>query len=189
MPSLSLTERELATKRQSAIRGLITPLVYDRNRIEVRRVGGAQTFTLSVINSGQSPASVINADWVRVKTKVDGVFINYYEVWVSDRDTKEYLLERAYMHVHLKKSNEAADKQILCLHCDPLLKSSDQSFSYKRGPHLHVLGASPNIDRSHIAICLTDPNYGGADIHILTHTLQSAVKMIEREIFPHYLTR
>jgi hypothetical protein len=140
------------------------------------------------MNKGQSPELVENADLIRVPTVVSGVFLNYYEIWVSDRASGEYVLDRAYMHIHLRKSDEAPDRQILCLHCDPQLDAQDQSFMYRRGPHLHVLGASPNIDRSHISVCLTDPQHGGADVYVLTQTLQLAVNMIKREIFPHYRT-
>jgi hypothetical protein len=184
MPGISMNERELSQRRTAIIR-LITPLVNDRNRVEIRQIAGGQSYTIGVINKGQSPATIASADLIRVPTKVAGVFLNYYEVWLTDR-SGEYVLDRAYMHVHLKRSNVAIDKQILCLHCDPRLNASDQSFAYRRGPHLHVLGASPNIDRSHIAICLNDPLYGGSDVQTLTQTLQSAVKMIEREIFPLY---
>jgi hypothetical protein len=185
MPNISLTARELHERRPAIIR-LLAPLVADRGRIEIRRIGAGLTYTLGVLNKGQSPNLITDADLIRVPTLVRGVFLNYYEVWVSDRDSGEYVLDRAYMHVHLKKADEAPDRQILCLHCDPRLSTQHQSFAYRRGPHLHVLGASPNIDRSHISVCLTDPQHGGADVHVLTQTLQLAVKMIEREIFPHY---
>src|SRR5258708_4562247 len=180
MPGFSANEHELSQRRPAIIR-LIAPLVTDRNRIEIRQIGGGRTHTIGLVNKGQSPLTITSADMVRVPTKINGVFVNYYEVWLLGQQSCEYSLDRAYMHIHLKKTNGAEDKQILCLHCDPLLKSSDLSLAYRRGPHLHVIGASPNIDRSHIAICLNDPHCGGADVQTLTLTLQSAVKMIARE--------
>src|SRR5262249_40897440 len=141
-------------------------------------------YTIGVMNKGQAPAAVGDPNLIRIPTKVLGIFINYYEVWVSNRASDDYFLDRAYLHVHLKRTNEAPDRQILCLHCDPALEANDQSFVYRRGPHMHIMGASPNIDRSHIAVCLNDPQHGGADIGTLTESLQSAVTMIERELFP-----
>jgi len=185
MTGITLTARDLHDRRSAIIR-LLTPLVADRGRIEIRRIGAGQKYTLGVMNKGQSPQLIENADLIRVPTIVGGVFLNYYEVWASDRASADYVLDRAYMHIHLKRANEAPDKQILCLHCDPLTNTAHQSFYYKRGPHLHVLGASPNIDRSHISVCLSDPQHGGADIDALTHTLQLAVTMIQKEIFPNY---
>jgi hypothetical protein len=91
------------------------------------------------------------------------------------------------MHVHLKRTNDAPDKQILCLHCDPHLEKNDASFQYKRGPHIHIGGATPNIDRSHVSVCLSDPNLGGLDLQAIMSTMKSAVAMINKEIFPSYL--
>jgi hypothetical protein len=185
MAGLNANEHELLQRRPAIIR-LISPLVRDRNRIEIRQLPGGQNYTICLLNKGQSPSTIASADLIRVPTKIDGVFANYYELWLPERQSGRYLLERAYMHIYSKKNSQAQDKQILCLHCDPLIKTSDRSFAYKRGPHLHVIGATPNIDRSHISICLNDPNFGGADVQTLTLTLQSAVKMIEHEILPHY---
>ncbi|WP_414473573.1 hypothetical protein [Microvirga sp. M2] len=185
MAGISLTERDLSNRRKDVIR-LVAPLVADRNRIDARPVGAGQNHTLGVLPKGQAPAAVLSPDSIRVPTKVDGVFFNYYEVWILVPKTSDYLLERAYMHIHLKKTKDAPDRQLLCLHCDPLLKATDQSYVYKRGPHLHVGGAAPNIDRSHIAICLNDPQFGGADLQSLTQTFQAAIKMIEKEILPSY---
>jgi hypothetical protein len=181
---LKLNERELRDRRKDVIR-LITPLV-DRNRVEVRPLVGGQTYTLGLLSKGQDPAAVDSPSLVRVPTRSAGVFINYYEVWRLERETNDYLLDRAYMHLHLKRTERAPDIQLLCLHCDPLVAANDESFRYKKGPHLHVLGATPNIDRAHISLCLNDPNHGGGDVDTLTASLELAVKMIQREIFPRY---
>jgi hypothetical protein len=183
--TIRLSELELS-QRRSAIIALLTPLISDRNRIEIRQLGAGRRYVVGVINKGQVPSTVIDADTVRVPTKVRGVFLNYHEVWLPDQQGNRYDLDRAYMHLHLKKSNESADKQILCLHCDPLLTTGSPSFPYKKGPHLHVLGASPSIDRSHIAVCLNDTSHGGDDAQGLTRSLGQAIRMIEREIFPCY---
>lgn len=188
MSKVVLAARDMNERRKHVTR-LVAPLLIDRNRVEVRPIGSGQAYTLGVIPKGQSPASISSPDAVRVPTKVESIFLNYYEAWVSDAETGGYLLERAYMHIHHKRTKDAPDRQILCLHCDPLLEKKDPSFVYKRGPHLHIGGAAPNIDRSHISVCLNDPQQGGGDVASLTSTLQLAVTMIDREIFPLYRTK
>jgi hypothetical protein len=167
---------------------LLTPLVADRNRIMVAPLGAGQNFTLGVIPKNVAPADVAFPDTVRVPTKVEGVFLNYHEVWAPERTSDDYILNRSYMHVHLKRKQDSPDLQLLCLHCEPSLKQEkgDASFPYKRGPHLHIGGASPDIARAHIAICLNDSDFGGSDIDLLTKTLRAAVQMIRQEIFPRY---
>lgn len=184
MAGNSLPARELLG-RQRDIRRILSPLVNDRNKIEIRPIGSGLTYTLGVVSAGFSPASITDANSIRVKTKVDGIYFNYYEVWVDLDRRGDYVLERAYLHIH-QIAKSLADRQILCLHCDPLIKPGDVSYFYKRSPHLHVLGGSPDISKSHIAVCLNDKDYGGADIIALTKTLESAIKMIGIEIFPRY---
>jgi hypothetical protein len=186
MAVVSIAAKDIMQRRQEIIR-MITPLIADRKHIDVRQVGTGRNFTLGVLAKGQSPASINSADSIRIPSRVSGVFLNYYEVWVSDTTTTDLLLNRAYMHVHLKRTNDAPDRQILCLHCDPHLEKNDASFQYKRGPHLHIGGAMPNIDRSHVSVCLSDPNLGGLDLQAIMSTMKSAVAMINKEIFPSYL--
>lgn len=184
MTLLKLPEHELRGRSKDVMR-VLSPLV-DRNRIDVRSTPRSRTYTIGVLPRGYAAGSLDNPSSIRAPTKLDGVYFNYYEVWVIETKTNEYLLDRAYLHLHLKKTNSAQDAQVLCLHCDPQTSLSDGSTAYRRGPHLHIMGAIPNIDRAHIALCLNDPYYGGTDVHKLTRTLESAVKMIAREIFPRY---
>jgi hypothetical protein len=186
MRLVSIAAKDIMQRPQEIVR-MIAPLVLNRNHIEVRQLGAGRDFTLGVLAKGQSPASINSADSVRVPTRVSGVFLNYYEVWVADTTTTDLLLNRAYMHVHIKRTSEAPDRQILCLHCDPHLDKNDMSFQYKRGPHLHVGGAAPNIDRSHLSVCLSDPNLGGLDLPAIMSTMRSAITMINKEVFPGYL--
>jgi hypothetical protein len=67
-----------------------------------------------------------------------------------------------------------------------MIKSGDVSYAYKRGPHLHILGGDPAIDKSHVAVCVNDKNYGGANISDLTESLAAATAMISAEILPQY---
>lgn len=164
---------------------MLKPLIADRNKIEVRQVGSGTYHTLAALARGATPALIGDPAAARVPSKASGVFLNYHEVWKpSSRD--EYLLERAYLHLHLAPTSRESDRQILCLHCDPLTATGDVSHSYKRGPHLHILGGNPNIDKAHVALCINDEGHGGATVIELTKSLSAAITMIGREFLPHY---
>ena len=87
------------------------------------------------------------------------------------------------MHMHLIM-RDARSRQVLSLHCDPELHRSDEHYLYRRGPHLHVEGADPSVDRAHISLCLLDAELGGGNIVRLTNSLTAAVRMIARELVP-----
>jgi hypothetical protein len=173
-------------KRPKTVVAIIAPLFADRGKIEVRRLGVGRNFVVGLLPRGIDPSSVTAPDQLRIATKVPGIFVNYHEIWLPDSVSAFYEMERAYLHVHQKASRDAPDRQILSLHCDLKLQPGDASFRYKRGPHLHVGGADPNIDRAHISVCLNDPERGGNDVASLTSTLSEAVSMINSEILPHY---
>lgn len=178
---------EEVVKRPKAVIAIIAPLFDDLRRIEVRRLGVGRNYVVGLVAKGVDPSSVTVPDEMRIATKAVGIFINYHEVWLPDSGSATYEMERAYLHVHQKTSRDAPDRQILSLHCDPKLEPTDASFRYKRGPHIHLGGADPNIDRAHISVCLTDANMGGNDVGAISSTLSAAVSMIDAEIFPHYL--
>src|SRR5689334_3430595 len=104
MPEVSLSARELSERRPAIIR-LLAPLLANRNRIEIRQIGPGRHYTLGILNKGQSPSLVEDANLIRVATKVSSIFLNYYEVWTVDSSSGDYLLERAYLHLHLKRSD------------------------------------------------------------------------------------
>ncbi|HTB04400.1 MAG TPA: hypothetical protein VK804_28370 [Bradyrhizobium sp.] len=108
--------------------------------------------------------------------------MNYYESWKQGGKADEYYLDRAYMHIHLAAGS--LPQQIFSLHCDPSLHPSSGHFQYKRGPHVHVEGAKPNVSHAHISLCLMDQNLGGADLPTLTLSFGQAVKMIADELLP-----
>jgi hypothetical protein len=142
---------------------------------------------VGLVPRGTNPVTITAPDQIRVPTKETGIFANYYEVWQPQVGSANYELERAYLHLHRKLSRDDRDMQILCLHCDPALSPGSASYIYKRGPHLHIGGAAPNIDRAHVSLCIGDAELGGADLDTLTFKLAAAVEMISEEFFPHYV--
>ena len=186
MLEITIEERQLASQERSrAVSNISTPILADRGKVEVRRIGiGRNSYTLGVLPRGFDAAAIRNPEEPRVPTRVEKLFVNYYEVWLPDTLSSNFRLERAYMHLHVSYGREAGDRRILSLHCDPALSPKADHYRYKRGPHLHIDGAEPRLDRAHIPLCLSDPDLGGKTALTLTGSLKAAVEMIKSQLLP-----
>ncbi len=91
---------------------------------------------------------------------------------------------KAYFHLHALRSDGLGDEEIIAIHCDIDIASSDLAFKDKRGPHLHVFGSKRDIHKSHIALCLSDLERTCSDFNSFSSAFAGIVKMIGDEIFP-----
>lgn len=183
MRAVSISADILRKSRGDTVRRLLTPLLVTPHRTQVKQIGfGRDSFTLGALPIGMPPSPSINRDDPRVPTKIPCLFVNYYETWKVGESGDVYLLDRSYMHIHLQKAQ--GSRQLLSLHCDPCISSSERHYRYKRGPHLHIEGADPDLDRAHISLCLHDSRLGGENVEELTLVLREAIRMIEKELFP-----
>jgi len=177
----------VVAERYRAASAVLEPLFSRKADMNVRRLGAGRSFVVGLVPRGVNPATITAPDHLRVPTRATGVFINYYEVWLPLSGSSDYQLERVYLHVYRRANREDVDQQLLSLHCDPALAVGSDSYIYKRGPHLHVGGAIPNIDRAHVSLCIGDDDLGGKDVDSLTYKFAVAVEMISDEFFPHYV--
>jgi hypothetical protein len=186
MAAAVMTAELLLSARPTAILNLIKPLLPNPPKAQVRRVGrGIASVTFGILPHGMAATPAVNPEDPRVPSRLTGLFLNYYETWrAADRDVDLFHLHQAYMHVHIKTGGTARDRQVLSLHCDPSMPESEAHFAYKRGPHVHVEGAEPRIDRAHISLCVADPARGGDNISALTEHLRASVRMVAAELFP-----
>lgn len=184
MKSIAINSGTLRSKRGATVRRLLSPLLVTNHQAHVQQIGpGKDAFTLGALPIGAVASPSINPEQPRVPTKIQRLFLNYYETWRLGTDGDVYLLDRAYLHIHLTKPSQET-KQLLSLHCDPCMLSSAQHYRYKRGPHLHIEGAEPSVDRAHISLCLHDDRLGGDTTQELTTIFGEAIRMIEKELFP-----
>ena len=177
---------DVVTSRWKTVPRIVEPLFAKRSDAHGGRLGAGRTFTVGLTPRSGRAETITAPDQVRVPTKVRGLFANYYEVWIPDQRGTTFKMDRAYLHLHRQRHRDDDDVQLLSLHCDPALPTSQPAYIYKRGPHLHVGGASPNIDRAHISLCLGDVELGGADVDALTDRFSQAVRMISEEILEFY---
>lgn len=170
-------------RRLSDLPPLLSPITSDSDAFVALRLPRVRDYTIGFLPFGYPPESVLDPASVRFPTIWEGIFFNYHERWVPIDAAKSYAMERAYLHIYL---TELDDLQAVSLHCDPLLEPGDTSFRFKRGPHLHVAGATPDISRTHISICAADKAMGGNNLGSLTSTLQAGLKMLVDELIPAY---
>jgi hypothetical protein len=173
-------------KRDQHISALIAPLVADSRKVQIRRFGGLRNYVVGAVPYGQSPDLVSDPASLRIPTVQSGSFFNYHEIWLPVLGKDTYDLNRAYLHIYLKRSAAEPELQALSLHCDPTLPKGEPSYIYKRGPHLHVGGAVPNIDRAHISLCIGDSAAGGNNVGSLMANFKRSIDMITSEVLPCY---
>lgn len=119
---------------------------------------------------------------VRLATRVESIFVNYYEVWLSQSGGREFNLEKAYLHLDRPYPDGTGDQEVLALHCDPIIPESDPSFLYKRGPHLHISSKMHDISRAHIALCHGEVEDTCNNYEAFSNSLSSAIQMIDAEL-------
>ena len=140
------------------------------------RIHQTQIFT------GLGPDNVgTNLREARHHSRVNKVFINYFEVWNSLDGGKRYMLDRAYFHLDISRPDGTGDEELLALHCDPNIDPSDPSYSYKRGPHMHLAFKRFDFHKSHISLCIQNVDKTCSDFRIFSKTFADVIEMINIE--------
>jgi hypothetical protein len=174
--------------RRNSIKHLIAPLLPAMANAIVEQIGlNRDYYTVGAIPRGRSPSSYLNPEDPIVPTRIPNIHVNYYETWSVSEIADKYSLEKAYMHFYYLV--RAEQKQILALYCDPAMHASEAHYRYKRGPHFHVEGGTPDFSRAHVSLCLSDHTLGGSSLGSLMTTFGNAVHMISKEIFPYWERR
>lgn len=134
------------------------------------------------IFTGLGPDNVgTNLREARHPSRVKEVFINYFEVWNSLEGGKRFVLDRAYFHLDIPRADGTGDEELLALHCDPNTDPSDPSYSYKRGPHMHLAFKRYDFHKSHIALCIQNIEKTCSDFRIFSEAFADLIEMINRE--------
>lgn len=170
-------------RRFDDLKSFIIPLVSEADAYEASRLSGVRDFTIGIIPFGYSAESIADPSESRFPTRWSNIFFNYHERWVPVQGGKTFALERAYLHLYLSTLD---DLQAASLHCDPMLEKSEINYAYKRGPHLHLAGALPDISRAHVSVCVADAARGGNNLGSLTRTLKCGLRMLIDELIPAY---
>lgn len=170
-------------RRLNDLPQLLSPITSESDAFVGSRLPRVRDFTIGMLPHGYAPESVLDPAAVRFPTRWAGIFFNYHERWVAIDAARSYAMERAYLHIYL---TDLDDLQAVSLHCDPMLEREDASFQFKRGPHLHLAGATPDISRTHISICAADKAMGGNNLGSLTSTVKAGLRMLVDELIPAY---
>jgi hypothetical protein len=183
MVPITAKSASLYKDRRFGVRRLVSPLLPQPPNIIVEQTGlGRNAYTLSVLPSNRQPSTVLNPEEVMVRTRAPNVLMNYYETWRKGGEADEYYLDILYMHMHIAARPKS--QQVLSLHCDPSMRSSEPHYRYKRGPHFHFEGAAPDVSRAHVSVCLVDRHLGGSNLEALMATFGEEVRLIAAELLP-----
>jgi len=177
---LSLSESALTNTRWSTLQNIFRPLA-PKGHVEpfFRFTARGAIAGLGRDTFGN------NLRLARHSSRVDGIFINYFEIWLPVKSTPTFALEKAYFHLDAPLPDGLGDEEIFALHCDALAAHSEASYVYKRGPHLHISGNKRDISKSHIALCLSDLDRTCSDFDAYSSAFKRIIKMIDDELLPY----
>ena len=134
---------------------------------------------------GSEPLDLEPDSW-RFQTRISQIRASYYERWIpTDFRHQQWFLERAYLHIYARRSNNY-EQEILALHCDPNEPQSERHFRYKAGPHIHMPTAEHPLQHSHIALNNDTIDAVLASVTELTTALKTAILMVDDQVLGLY---
>jgi hypothetical protein len=134
---------------------------------------------------GPEPTDPDPDEW-RFATKIPRIRACYYERWLTtDPGRGKLYLERAYLHLFIRREQHS-EEQVLALHCDPNEAEANKHFLYKAGPHIHMSTAESPLDRTHIALNVSNLSYVLRSVQEITVALTAAVKMVDQQVLGLY---
>lgn len=173
--------------RPTKIREVLDTIVEDATALDIRPMANLSDHVIGPMPHGVNFSTLSDPSEIRIKTAWDDLYFNYHEIWQYD-GSRYFNLNRAYLHLYLARGASTNEVQSLSLHCDPAMSKEEPSYKYKRGPHLHIGEARPDISRSHISLCVGDPHVGGNNVNSLMGKFKKAVEMIAVEVIPRYFS-
>ena len=111
------------TKRRQLLQGLFKPLTRS-NRVEVflRSRAASVQLGLGQNNFGESLRAA------RYRSRVDVIFLDYFEKWVVLNASTDYTLEKAYLHLDSVHEGSQREKELIALDCSPMTSKNDPGF-------------------------------------------------------------
>lgn len=125
---------------------------------------------------------------IRYPSRVDGFFLNYFEIWKNDGKDKNFCLEKAYFHVDRSIDQGAKSIEVIAVHCDPTTAKEENAFLYKSGPHMHFNMLPGDMAKSHIALCLDSRERVTADIGAFRKATARIFQMVNVEMVARLAT-
>jgi hypothetical protein len=120
----------------------------------------------------------------RQASRVSNVFLNYFEVWTVQSGGREFLLDKAYLHLDVPFPDGTGDEEVLALHCDSLTPQYDPAYRYKRCLHLHVSSKKRDFSKAHISLCHGNWEQTCSDYQSFCAAMVTIIGMINAELLP-----
>ena len=119
---------------------------------------------------------------IRYPSRVDGFFLNYFEIWKNENGNKRFSLEKAYFHIDQSIDQGASSLELMAVHCDPTTAKGDSAFMYKSGPHMHFNVLPGDMGKSHVALCLDSRERVTSDIGAFRKATARIFQMVNMEM-------
>lgn len=174
MNELSLSIHKLG-QRRPVIQRSLTPLV--RRRVTVRSAT-ERNGRATILHAGDGFPS---AKGCRVRSRISGVFISYYEVWEETEDPQIVQIYQMYLNVY-RIANEYDEEELLGLHSDPSEPMNSPHGMYKISPHIHVFAGDQPFSHSHIALSLLNIRENCTSVSTLTQSFRRFIKMVDEQM-------
>jgi len=164
--------------RVNPLRKLLKPLSHDLDGPAIKVESNNDRIVVLAAHGGGITSSEPYRD-LRFSTTVKELNAAYFEIW-KKADNNRYFLDRAYLGLYQLHSYDEIPSEFLALHCDPYDKGIHSD--YKRGPHLHVMGAQDPFPHAHLALNLCHLEEVLANTSKLFEAYGKAVQMIRFQI-------
>lgn len=174
--SIRATETAVA-KRQTSAGRLLSP-VTGREGIPIYLKPTPHGVFLG---AGEANSLPFDASEIMVTTKRWNIVVNFFELWKQSSNAGELWLCRSYVHLRRVDEDSVDEEELLALHFDAEIAEEDESYIYKRGPHIHVRGGKHPFAHSHVALALQVLEITCADLNSFDTAYYEFLRMIEIE--------
>ena len=139
-----------------------------------------------VISAHQGKSSLDYYDDLNFVTFVSRIWGQYYEFWKPCDTQNKFIMNRAYLNIHIENRETNVFDKLISLHCDPHEEGTTLQCLYKQGPHFHVQKAEHPIPKCHFPLNLTDLDKVLSSIKEITSAMGRAIQVICDELLERY---
>lgn len=168
--------------RSTDVKRMLRPLIHNRTVLVPEFVERVPCLTLAVKTGGSSLGHY--SGW-RFSTHIDGISASYYERWEPTNSTRRaYRFQRGYLHLFKKvgANQDATERKLVLLHCDPNEPAEAPHARYKQGPHLHFSAAGSPLSQSHIALNYSHLDEILSSFENLSKAWDNSIKLIDEQV-------
>jgi len=177
MNYVAINDQELI-KRGNVIRRFLRPIA-NQKEVACSAVAVAAGRILAA-HDGLTMARQYR-DW-RFRTTFRDIQCQYFELWNALTSGRQWVLDRAYLHVFLIDRETRQESELIAVHADPNNTDSDPLRTIRQGPHLHVKRLESWLKRAHFSLTVGYVDRAVASVAEFTRVVAEAVELVSCEV-------